>query len=75
MEAEALHAEITRLIAVEKTLDEEFWALPEGSAAAVSTARAANQIGRPDSASGSQIVGGSWPTSRLRLMPFSGFEN
>lgn len=44
-EAEALHAEITRLIAVEKTLDEEFWALPEGSAAAASTARAASQIG------------------------------
>ena len=41
-EAEALHAEITRLIAVEKTLDEEFWALPEGSAAAV---LAASQIG------------------------------
>ena len=42
-EAEALHAEINRLIAVEKTLEEEFWALPEGSAA--STARAACQIG------------------------------
>jgi len=44
-EAEALHGEITWLIAVEKTLDEEFWALPEGSAAAASTARAASQIG------------------------------
>jgi hypothetical protein len=44
-EAEGLRAEITRLIAVEKTLDEEFWALPEGSAAAASTARAAGQIG------------------------------
>jgi hypothetical protein len=44
-EAEALRADITRLIAVEKTLDEEFWVLPEGSAAAASTARAASQIG------------------------------
>ena len=44
-EAEALHAEINRLVAVEKTLEEEFWALPEGSAAAASTARAACQIG------------------------------
>ena len=44
-EAEALRAEITRLIAVEKTLDEEFWALPKGSTAAASTARAASQIG------------------------------
>jgi hypothetical protein len=44
-EAEAVHAEITRLRAVEKILDEEFWALPEGSAAAASTARAASQIG------------------------------
>jgi hypothetical protein len=44
-EAEALLAEITRLIAVEKTLDEEFWALPEGSPAAANTARAASQIG------------------------------
>ena len=42
---EALDAEINRLIAVEKVLEEEFWALPEGSAAAASTARAACQIG------------------------------
>jgi hypothetical protein len=42
--AETLRAEIDRLIAVEKTLDEEFWALPEGSPAAASTARAASQI-------------------------------
>ena len=41
-EADALHAEINRLVAVEKTL---VWALPEGSAAAASTARAACQIG------------------------------
>jgi hypothetical protein len=41
-DAEALDAEINRLIAVEKTLEEEFWALPEGSAAAAS---AACQIG------------------------------
>jgi hypothetical protein len=45
IEAKALHAEINRLIAVEKTLEEEFWALPEGSAAAASTARAACQVG------------------------------
>jgi hypothetical protein len=37
--------DFNRLIAVEKTLEEEFWALPEGSAAAASTARAACQIG------------------------------
>jgi hypothetical protein len=43
-EAEALRAEINRLMAVEKTLDEEFRALPEGSAAAASTVRAASQI-------------------------------
>jgi len=43
-EAEALRAEIIRLIAVEKALDEEFQALPEGSAEAASTARAAIQI-------------------------------
>jgi len=44
-DAEALDAEINRLIAVEKALEEEFWALPEGSAAAASTACAACQIG------------------------------
>jgi len=44
-EAETLHAEINRLVAVEKTLEEEFWALPEGSAAAARTARAICQIG------------------------------
>jgi hypothetical protein len=66
-EAEGLRAEITRLIAVEKTLDEEFWALPEGSAAAASTARAAGPIGDQDSASGSQIVGG--PVSPATTKP------
>jgi len=43
-EAEALLAGITRLIAVEKTLDEEFEA-PRKASAAASTARAAGQIG------------------------------
>ena len=39
--ASAALAEINRLVAVAKTLEEEFWALPEGSSAAASTARAA----------------------------------
>jgi len=42
--AEALRADIIRLMAVEKALDEEFQALPEGSAEAASTASAAIQI-------------------------------
>src|SRR5215471_5871054 len=45
-EVDALLAEITRLIAVEKTLDDEFCALREGSGSAASTAGSASQIGR-----------------------------